>query len=171
MAGELSGRLKAIDAELSDVGSRLERLYEALETKQLTIEALSPRILSLRSRQDQLSAAREEAAGQLEQRRVELPTTAEIREYVADFRTFLLRGTFPERKALIRNFVKGIEISGDEAVLTYTIPMPWDGVTTEAASVLDFVQSGPPCGTVVRTGSLRATSAASAPRLQPEAGE
>ena len=79
MAGELGGRLKAIDAELSDVGSRLERLYEALETKQLTIEALSPRILSLRSRQDQLSAAREEAAGQLEQRRVELPTTAEIR--------------------------------------------------------------------------------------------
>ena len=126
------------------MGSRLERLYEALETKQLTIEALSPRILSLRSRQDQLSAAREEAASQLEQRRVELPTTAEIREYVADFRTFLLQGTFPERKALIRNFVKGIEISGDEAVLTYTIPMPSDGVTTEAASVLDFVQSGPP---------------------------
>ena len=90
MAGELGGRLKAIDAELSDVASRLERLYEAQETKQLTIEALSPRILSLRSRQDQLSAAREEAAGQLEQRRVELPTTAEIREYVADFRTFLL---------------------------------------------------------------------------------
>ena len=171
MAGELDGRLKAIDAELSDVGSRLERLYEALETKQLTIEALSPRILSLRSRQDQLSAAREEAAGQLEQRRVELPTTAEIRGYVADFRTFLQEGTFPERKAIIRNFVKGIEISGDEAVLTYTIPMPSDGVTTEAASVLDFVQSGPPTCTIVRTGSLRATSAASAARLQPEAGE
>ena len=77
------------------------------------------------------------------QRRVELPTTAETREYVADFRTFLQEGTFPERKALIRNFVKGIEISGDEVVLTYTIPMPPDGVTSEAASVLDFVQSGP----------------------------
>ena len=81
------------------------------------------------------------------QRRVELPTTAEIREYVADFRTFLQEGTFPERKALIRNFVKGIEISGDEVVLTYTIPMPPDGVTSEAASVLDFVQSRPPAET------------------------
>ena len=29
-------------------------------------------------------------------------------------------------------------------VLTYTIPMPSDGVTSESASVLDFVQSGPP---------------------------
>ena len=144
MAGELSGRLEVIDAELGDVQSRLQRLYEALETSELTLEALSPRILSLRHREEQLEAAREDAATQLEQRRVELPTTEEIKGYVADFREFLQEGTFPERKALIRNFVEGIEITGDEAMLTYTIPMPSDGVTSESASVLDFVQSGPP---------------------------
>ena len=48
-------------------------------------------------------------------------------EYVADFRDFLEDGTIPERKALIRNFVEGIEVMGDEATLTYTIPMPSDG--------------------------------------------
>ena len=144
MAGELSGRLEVIDAELGDVRSRLQRLYEALETSELTLEVLSPRIFSLRHREEQLEAAREDAAGQLEQRRVELPTTEEIKGYVADFREFLQEGTFPERKALIRNFVEGIEVTGDEAVLTYTIPMPNDGVTSESASVLDFVQSGPP---------------------------
>ena len=58
---------------------------------------------------------------------------------MADFRTFLEQGTFLERKALIRNFVQGIEVVGDEATLTYTIPMPSDGVTREGASVLDFV--------------------------------
>ncbi len=91
---------------------------------------------------------------QLEQRRVELPTTEEIKGYVADFRAFLQEGTFPERKALICNFVGGIEVTGDEAVLTYTIPMPSDGVTTEAASVLDFVQSDPPrkARTIMRSG-------------------
>ena len=144
MAGELSGRLEVIDAELGDVRKRLERLYEALETSELTLEVLSPRIFSLRHREEQLEAAREDATGQLEQRRVELPTTEEIKEYVADFREFLKEGTFPERKALIRNFVEGIEVVGDEAVLTYTIPMPNDGVTSESASVLDFVKSGPP---------------------------
>ena len=144
MAGELSGRLEVIDAELGDVQSRLQRLYEALETSELTLEVLSPRIFSLRHREEQLEAAREDAAGQLEQRRVELPTTEEIKGYVADFREFLQEGTFPERKALIRNFVEGIEVTGDEAVLTYTIPMPNDGVTSESASVLDFVQSSPP---------------------------
>ena len=143
MAGELSGRLEVIDAELGDVQSRLQRLYEALETSDLTLEVLSSRIFSLRHREEQLEAAREDAAGQLEQRRVELPTTEEIKGYVADFREFLKEGTFPERKALIRNFVEGIEVTGDEAVLTYTIPMPNDGVTSESASVLDFVQSSP----------------------------
>ena len=155
MAGELAGRLEVIDAELSDVRKRLERLYEALETSDLTLEVLSPRIFSLRHREEQLEAARDDAATQLEQRRVALPTTEEIKGYVADFREFLQEGTFPERKALIRNFVEGIKITGDEAVLTYTIPMPSDGVTSESASVLDFVQSSPPDLTKSRTFTLR----------------
>ena len=146
LAGELGGKLQAIEAELADVRSRLTKLYEALETTGLTMQALSPRILSLRQREDQLAAAREDAARQLTQRKVELPTSGEIRAYMADFRSFLEEGTFPERKALIRNFVQGIEVSGDEAELTYTIPMPAGGVTSERAAVLDFVQSGPPCG-------------------------
>ena len=131
MAGEINGRLKVIGAELADVESRLENLYEALETKQLTMDALSPRILSLRHRQDQLTAAREEAVGLLEQRRVELPGTEEIKGYVANFREFLQEGTFPDRKALIRNFVEGIEVTGDEAVLTYTIPISQSTTKTE----------------------------------------
>ena len=164
MAGELAGRLEVVEAELGDVRRRLERLYEALETSDLTLEALSPRILSLRHREEQLEAARYDAASQLEQRRVDLPTTKEIKEYVSDFREFLKEGTIPERKALIRNFVEGIEVVGDEATLTYTIPMPNDGVSQESASVLDFVQSGPPlCTVLITTPPFRATSAASPP--------
>ncbi len=70
---------------------------------------------------------------------------------MADFREFLKKGTIPERKALIRNFVEGIEVTGDEATLTYSIPMPKDGVTQESASVHGFVQSGPPPLTVDTT--------------------
>ncbi len=140
----LSGRLEVIKAELSDVRKRLEKLYEAIETSELTLEVLSPRIMSLRHREEQLEAAREDAETQLEQRRVELPDTEEIARYVADFRDFLKDGTIPERKALIRNFVEGIQVMGDEATLTYTVPMPSDGAMSESASVLDFVKSGPP---------------------------
>ncbi len=98
-----------------------------------------------------MEAARDDAETQLEQRRVELPNTEEIARYVADFRDFLREGTIPERKALIHNFVEGIEVVGDEATLTYTVPMPSDGATSESASVLDFVKSGPPAHTVDTT--------------------
>ena len=158
MAGELSGRLEVVEAELEDVKRRLGKLYEAIETSDLTLEVLSPRIMSLRHREEQLEAAREDAETQLEQRRVALPEAEEIVEYVADFREFLKEGTIPERKALIRNFVEGIEVNGDEATLTYTVPMPRDGVRRESTSVLDFVQSGPPFLTVDRTEPFRAIS-------------
>ncbi len=151
MAGELSGRLEVVEAELSDVRKRLEKLYEAIETSELTLEVLSPRIMSLRHREEQLEAARDDAETRLEQRRVVLPDTEEIVEYVADFRNFLKDGTLPERKALIRNFVEGIEVMGDEATLTYTVPMPSDGVMSESASVLDFVKPSPPNLTIDRT--------------------
>ena len=105
-----------------------------------------------------MEAARDDAETQLEQRRVELPITEEVKGYVADFREFLQEGTFPERKALIRNFVEGIEVVGYEATLTYTIPMPSNGVTSEAASVLDFVRSSPPNYTKSRTFTLSNSS-------------
>ena len=38
MAGELSGRLEVVEAELGDVRKRLEKLYEAIETSDLTLE-------------------------------------------------------------------------------------------------------------------------------------
>ena len=170
IAGEMSGRLEVIEAELSDVRKRLEKLYEAIETSELTLEVLSPRIMSLRHREEQLEAARDDAETQLEQRRVELPNTEEIARYVADFRDFLKEGTIPERKALIRNFVDGIEVVGDEATLTYTVPMPSDGVTSESASVLDFIKSGPPSCTVDRTEPFRATFSVVLPGIRLSSG-
>ena len=41
MAGELSGRLEVVEAELGDVKKRLEKLYEAIETSELNLEVLS----------------------------------------------------------------------------------------------------------------------------------
>ena len=81
----------------------------------MTLEVLSPRIFFLRHREERLEAARHDVETQLEQRRVELPNTDEIKWYVAGFRDFLRDGAFPERKVLIRKFVESIEVVGDEA--------------------------------------------------------
>ncbi len=144
MAAERASELEMLTAELADVHRRLERLYDAIENSELTYEALSPRILSLRGREDQLTAARDAALLQLERRRAELPSTQEIKRYVADFRQFLEEGTIPERKALIRNFVQGLRVNGKQVTLTYTVPMPLDHATSEGLPVPTFVQPSPP---------------------------
>ncbi|MXX32047.1 MAG: recombinase family protein [Chloroflexi bacterium] len=144
LAEERASDLAIVESDLDGVRRRLEKLYDAIENSDLTYEALSPRILKLRQQEDQLAAARDDAARQLEQRRADLPSTPEIKRYVAEFREFIEAGTIPERKALIRNFVQGVNVDGDEVSIRYTIPMPSDGATHDRESVLDFVQSGPP---------------------------
>ena len=54
--------------------------------------------LSLRHREEQLEAARDDAETQLEQSRVDLPDTEEIVRYVADFREFLKDGRSPSAR-------------------------------------------------------------------------
>ena len=51
-----------------------------------------------------------ELGGQLRAVKADLPTTAVIGEYVADFRENLTEGSIPKRKALIRCFVESIEV-------------------------------------------------------------
>ena len=131
LAGEVNGRLTAITAELSDVEGRLENLYQgprdqavahrgAVPPHSVPEEPPGPACGGAGGGRGPVGAA---AGGAAHQQR--------DRGTLADFREFLMEGTFPERKALIRNFVQGIEIVEDEAVLTYTIPMPQDGVTSE----------------------------------------
>ena len=62
MAEERASDLAIVEADLDDVRRRLEKLYDALENSDLTYEALSPRILKLRQQEDQLAAARDDAA-------------------------------------------------------------------------------------------------------------
>lgn len=51
-------KLSVIDAELSDVETRLSRIYDALETGKLDLHDLAPRIKELKFRQDDLSKTR-----------------------------------------------------------------------------------------------------------------
>ena len=102
-----------------------------------TLEVISLRILKLRH---QLTAAREETESRIEERRVELPDTADISESVTDFGALLEEATPPELKLMMSHSVKGIKVVDDEATLTYCIPTPSGEVTREGTSVRDFVR-------------------------------
>jgi DNA invertase Pin-like site-specific DNA recombinase len=147
-SAEYKERLKIIEGELSDINRRLDRLYDALETGKLSLNDLAPRIQTLRQRQDQLQVAQGELEDMLSQRRVELADLEVVTRYVEDLRGLLTSSSLAERKSFIKSFVKEVRVTDDEAILTYTMPLPPEGSLTERAGVLSIVHPGGPSWTV-----------------------
>jgi len=154
--------LDTIAAELEDVNRRLERLYDSLETGKLSINDLAPRIQSLRHHQDQLEATREEILELQAGPRAELADIELLVKCVEDLRNLLAQGSLAEQKAFIHSFVKAITVADSEMVLTYTIPLPPEGILQERAGVLPIIQPG--SGGWFRTNQLRSAGPMPRPR-------
>ena len=160
VAKEQRVKLETVEAELSDVRRRLERLYNLVETTDMDIEDFKPRIRDHRERQERLEATAEEARALLSQRRVVLDDVKTITAYAEDMNEFLNESELTERRAFIESFVKEIVVRPGNAVVRYTIPMPEDSqipgrVAEEVAlhgPVLSTVKYGGPGWT--RTNDL-----------------
>ena len=134
--------LDTIIREMDEVHRRLARLYEALETGNLTMEDLAPRIRELRQRQKLLETSRLEMEANLSDRRVELTDLGLVTEYVEDLRNVLTYSSLAERRSFIRSFVREVKVTGSDALLSYTMPLPPQGVTQEWMGVLNTVHYG-----------------------------
>ncbi|MCJ7426528.1 MAG: recombinase family protein [Dehalococcoidales bacterium] len=154
LAIEYSERLHIITVETADVDHRLERLYDALETGQIQLADLAPRIQQLRHRHDQLQAARLELEQHLSDRRVELADKETVACYVSDLHNLLSESSLAEKKSFVRSFVKEVKVTGDSVLLTYTIPMLPTGMTEEKLPVLSIVHYGGPLWTRTTDPSL-----------------
>jgi site-specific DNA recombinase len=154
---EYRQRLDSIIDEIADVDRRLERLYDALETGKIQLADLAPRIQQLRQRRERLQAARWEMEQQLSDRRVELADSETVARYVADLHDLLNESSLVERKSFVRSFVKEVKVTGNEALLTYTIPMLPRGIIEEKLLVLPIVPISGAGG--IRTPYLRDANA------------
>lgn len=144
IAANYQEELGIISDEIAGINSRLERLYEALETGKLCLDDLAPRIQQLRYRQEQLQSKKWGLEALLSDRRVELADLKTVKRYVADLRSLLEESSLAERKSFIRSFVKEVKVTGDEALLTYTMPLPPQGTSEERVRVLCSVHHGGP---------------------------
>ena len=75
-------------------------------------------------------------------------------EYINDMHEVLKEGTLTERRAFIRSFVKEIKVTGNEAVLTYSPPIPPDRLTFSGAMVPRTVRYSGRYSTIGRTFKL-----------------
>ena len=135
-------KVKVLEFQMKDIDSRLERLYDALETGKLELGELAPRISDLISRKKDL----QEAAMKARESGYEEPIGAadinEIKNYVDDLRGVLNSASILEQKAFLRSFVKGIDVSKSDVTINYTLPMPPMNDYRETVGVLGFKQNG-----------------------------
>ena len=121
VAREQRKRLQTIDSELTDVRRRLDRLYNLVETTDLDMADVTPRIRDHRERQQRLEISAEEARAILSQRREVLDDVKTITAYAQDMSEFLNESELTERRAFIESFVKEIVVMPGNALMRYTL--------------------------------------------------
>ena len=126
VASEQRKKLEAIEAELADVRRWLDRLFRAIETTDLDVADIAPRIREYRERIDRLEATAEETQAILSERRSMLDDIDTITMFANDMSNYLHDSELTQRKAFINTFVKEVVISPGTATIRYTIPMPSD---------------------------------------------
>ena len=141
-AGEYHTRLNTVVNEINNVNSRLERLYDALETGTLQLADLAPRIKELRQRQEQLQMSRQELEMLLSDRRVELADLETVTQYVADLHNLLNDSTLTEKKSFIKSFVSEVQVTGTEVSLAYNLPVSEGKLVNETCVVPPIVHDG-----------------------------
>ena len=83
-----------------------------------------------------------------------LADLATVTEYVDDLRNLFNYSSLAEQRVFIRSFVKEVKVTGDEVLLTYTMPLPPQGISEERVGVLCSVHSSGPEGTIPRTDTV-----------------
>ncbi len=119
-------KVEAIEEELSEIRRRMDRLWVVVETSDLEINDILPRIREHQERQEKLEIAADEARTVLSMRMTGLGDEETIAAYVMEMSDFLMESELTETRAFIKSFVKEIGVVPGKATIRYTIPMPQD---------------------------------------------
>ncbi len=148
-------QLQLIQKQIVDVDSRLENLYDALETKAFSSEELAPRIRIMQSKKNELITKRTGIQSSL-QSKPAMPVFYDIQEYVSDLKSLLAASPIVEQRAFLKLFVDSIKVDRNEITINYFLPMPPASNNTEVVGVLPFVMNGRPyrdrtCDTLIKS--------------------
>ena len=144
-------KVEAVDEELNEIRRRLDRLWQAVETTDLEINDILPRIREHKERQEKLEIAADEARAILAVRMRGLGDDDAIAGHVKEMREFLMESRLTETRAFIRSFVKEIAVVPGKATIRYTIPMPEDS-PIKGRDAQEIALSAPVLSTVTHGG-------------------
>ena len=125
-------KLDALDKELGEVRRAVKRLWHAVETSDMEISEILPRLREQQSRQESLEQASEDAQAVVEERRALLDHAEAIGSYAPKLGAFLEASDIAAVRSFLRSFVKEIVVGGDAFTIRYTLPVRQEGFDDEA---------------------------------------
>ena len=137
--------LHMLEKQIVDVETRLEHLYEALETRAFSTEELAPRIRKLQSKQQELISKKNQAELDLQSDIVTVPDLRIVQDYADDLKALLGTSPIIEQRTFLKTFIESIQMGETEFTVDYTLPMPPNNVKREVFGVLPFAMNGRPC--------------------------
>jgi len=135
-------RLGILDEQITEVDSRLGRLYDALETGEFKGGELAPRIKSLLEKKEELHQVKAEVEETSHHETIITVDDRVVREYADELRELLSKSSVTEQQSLLRSFCERIEVDDSEVKLYYTLPVPPDSNTEETVGVIPIVHHG-----------------------------
>jgi len=112
-----------LDHTLADKKKRVDKLFDTIETSDLDISDITPRIKRLNGEIEKLEEDRARLEAKLSQRDFPDLDDEELKPYIKDFTRILSMGSLFEQKSFIRSFIKRIWIDYPTATIEYTVPI------------------------------------------------
>lgn len=159
-AGQVEEERRIARGQLKERERQVARLLDALEDGRTPAASIRER---LRVREEEVERLRAHLAGlegDCTQARVSRLDMDRIRPYVESLKETLATAPRKTQQAILRSFIKKIEVGDDELSIEFTIPQPGAEVNPrldDPTGVLGMVTSGTPERT--RTSDLRSRSA------------
>jgi hypothetical protein len=144
LAGSSVEKIESFESQIRNIDSRLERLYDALETGKLELGELAPRISELISRKKDLQEVILEVKESQCEESINATDINDMKNYVNDLRGVFQSASILEQKAFLRSFVQKINVSKSDVTINYTLPMPPRDEYAETVGVLGFKRNGGP---------------------------
>ena len=140
---EFEEKLKHLDAMIDEKTKRLDRLYETIESGNVDLSDIGPRLKTLNDEIAACKRQREYLEVKLERNDYPEPTDEDLKPYVEDLQKTLQKGSLFERKSFIRSFIKQVVVGQPHATLEYTIPLNKESENPRT-EVLAFNLNGSP---------------------------
>ena len=139
--------IQVVDKELKQWQERLERLYEFIETKSVSPERLSKRLIEVQDKIDQINNLKLEIEEAQSTKQADKIDPDKVIRYVRELREFIdVKGVF-DKKSFLSSFIESIEADDNEMKFNYTLLLPPGYTRQETVSVLDIVSPAPAKGT------------------------